>query len=123
MVRLDHLAISVTDETQSRDWYVSNFGFRVEFEVPERHTIALQDDGGFTIFLVRDPIAATRPSCTLTLQVADVEAKHAQLAARGVRFEKLPQKLYWGYGAELSDPDGYRVHVWDEKSMREKGDA
>jgi uncharacterized glyoxalase superfamily protein PhnB len=74
-------------------------------------------------FLVRDPIAATRPSCTLTLQVADVEAKHTQLAARGVRFEKPPQKLYWGYGAELSDPDGYRVHVWDEKSMREKGDA
>jgi hypothetical protein len=38
-----------------------------------------------------------------------------------VTFEKSPQKLLWGYGAELLDPDGYFVYLWDEKSMREKG--
>ena len=32
-----------------------------------------------------------------------------------------PQKLPWGYGAELDDPDGYRISLWDEVSMREKG--
>jgi len=32
-----------------------------------------------------------------------------------------PQKLGWGYGAELLDPDGYRLQLWDERSMREKG--
>jgi hypothetical protein len=35
--------------------------------------------------------------------------------------EHAPQKLFWGYGAELRDPDGYLVMVWDEVSMREKG--
>ena len=55
------------------------------------------------------------------LQVDDVETKHRELTAAGVAFAKPPQKLFWGYGAELLDPDGYRVHVWDEKSMREKG--
>ena len=46
---------------------------------------------------------------------------HRELAARGVEFEKAPQKLFWGYGAELHDPDGYLVYLRDEKSMREKG--
>jgi hypothetical protein len=32
-----------------------------------------------------------------------------------------PQKLFWGYGAELTDPDGYLVRLWDEQSMKEKG--
>ena len=25
-----------------------------------------------------------------------------------------------GYGAELVDPDGYRIRLWDEKSMKAK---
>jgi hypothetical protein len=53
--------------------------------------------------------------------VDDVEAKHRELAARGVGFDKSPQKLFWGYGAELRDPDGCLLYLWDEQSMREKG--
>jgi uncharacterized glyoxalase superfamily protein PhnB len=95
----------------------------VEFQVPERSTIALQDDAGLTLFLVRDAELSRHPSCALTLQVADVEATHRELSAKGVRFEKAPQKLFWGYGAELRDPDGYLIYVWDQESMREKGDG
>jgi hypothetical protein len=29
-------------------------------------------------------------------------------------------KVFWGYGAELCDPDGYRLRLWDAKSMAEK---
>jgi catechol 2,3-dioxygenase-like lactoylglutathione lyase family enzyme len=36
-------------------------------------------------------------------------------------FVAQPQKLFWGYGAELRDPDGYLIRLWDEISMREKG--
>ena len=43
------------------------------------------------------------------------------MAARGVAFVHPPQKVYWGYGAELLDPDGYRLRLWDEVTMREKG--
>ena len=119
MIRLDHLAIPVRDPERSRDWYTTHFGFKVEFEVPERRTVALQDDAGLTLFLVES--ADVTPSCTLTFQVRDVEAKHREMTKRGVRFEKAPQKLFWGYGAELSDPDGYLIYLWDEFSMREKG--
>jgi len=30
------------------------------------------------------------------------------LAAAGVPFVHPPMKVFWGYGAELCDPDGYR---------------
>jgi hypothetical protein len=36
-------------------------------------------------------------------------------------FVAQPQKLFWGFGAELRDPDGYLIRLWDEISMREKG--
>jgi len=121
MIRLDHLTTFVADEQRSRDWYVRNFGFRVEFEIPDAHTVALQDDGGLTLFLARDPVRARDQHCVLTFQVDSVESKHRNLRDAGVVFEKSPQKLFWGYGAELRDPDGYLIYVWDEASMREKG--
>jgi hypothetical protein len=42
---------------------------------------------------------------------------HAALAGRGVAFRASPQKLSWGYGDELVDPDGHVVCLWDETSM------
>ncbi len=123
MIKLNHLGIFVSDQERSREWYTANFGFRVEFEVPERHTVALQDDADFTLFLVKDAGRARHPSCVINLEVADVEETYRELSTRGVKFVHAPQKLFWGYGAELEDPDGYLVNVWDEHSMREKGGA
>ncbi len=109
----------VRDLARSRQWYVDNLGLRVELEVPEQRTVALEDDGGLTLFLFDG--TDTAAGCTLTFQVDDVEAKHRELAGRGVVFDKSPQKLLWGYGAELRDPDGTRICLWDERTMREKG--
>jgi catechol 2,3-dioxygenase-like lactoylglutathione lyase family enzyme len=120
VVRLDHLTIPVRQRAVSRDWYVSNLGLRVEFEVAERKTVALQDDAGFTLFLVESDEMRSTP-CTLTFQVDDVQATYDKLSSRSVAFEKPPQKLFWGYGAELRDPDGYLLYLWDEVSMRTKG--
>ena len=124
MVKLDHLRLPVSDVAASRDWYVKHFGFEVEFENPA--VIALKDDADFIIFLYppetspqKGPLVGAK--CGLVMQVDDVEAKHRELMAQGVRFEKPPGKYYWGYGAELSDPDGYLLYLWDEVSMREKG--
>jgi catechol 2,3-dioxygenase-like lactoylglutathione lyase family enzyme len=121
MIRLDHLAIPVRDHARSREWYMSNFGFRIDVEVPERKTVGLKDDGDFTLFLEECSDGQIAPACKLALQVDDVESTYRELSGRGVKFEKHPQKLYWGYGAELRDPDGYLVYVWDERSMHEKG--
>ncbi len=121
MVKLDHLTIRVRDLDAARRWYIGRLGMTLEFEVPGRRTAALQDDAGFTIFL--DEIAGdvAADGVVLTFQVADVEDLHRRLAAAGVAFVSPPAKRFWGYGAELHDPDGHLVLLWDEVSMREKG--
>ena len=43
MIRFDHLRVPVTDLARSRRWYVETLGLTVEFEVPDRQTVALQD--------------------------------------------------------------------------------
>ena len=119
MVRLDHLALPVADWQRSRDWYRRHLGFAVEFEIPERKTAAMRDDADLTVFLYQGDVAAC-PGVSFTVQVGDVDAKHADLAAAGIAFVHPPMKVFWGYGAELRDPDGYVLRLWDEKAMREK---
>jgi catechol 2,3-dioxygenase-like lactoylglutathione lyase family enzyme len=122
MPRLDHLSLPVRDWRKSRDWYRDHLGFEVEFEIPERKTAALRDDADLTIFLYEGEVVDCS-GISFTIQVDDVEAKRAALTAGGVPFVHPPMKVFWGYGAELVDPDGYRLRLWDPKSMKEKGGA
>ena len=98
-----------------------HLGLQLEFELEQHKTVALTDEADLTIFFYEKSGAHGTDSCTLTFQVHDVEAKYRELSANGVVFDKPPQKLAWGYGAELRDPDGYMIYLWDEKSMHEKG--
>jgi len=45
--KLSHLQITVRDAIRSRDWYVTNIGLKVEFEVPLQGFVALEDDWGW----------------------------------------------------------------------------
>ncbi len=124
MIKLDHVTLSVKDWRASREWYIKTLGLKPEFEVPDGGraglgVAALQDDSGLTLFL-EQVAAAPACGCVHTFQVSDVDAKHRELCASGVKFLSSPQKLYWGYGAELSDLDGHVLYLWDEKSMLEK---
>jgi catechol 2,3-dioxygenase-like lactoylglutathione lyase family enzyme len=121
MAKLDHLTIRVRDLELARRWYVEQLGLRVEFEVPERRTVALQDDAELTLFLVETTGHVEADGVALTFQVEDVEHTHRELAAKDVPFVSPPARRFWGYGAELLDPDGHLIYLWDPASMREKG--
>jgi catechol 2,3-dioxygenase-like lactoylglutathione lyase family enzyme len=120
MMKFDHLNIPVKNLERSRDWYVATLGLAVEFEVPDRRTVALNDSEGFAIFLQEITDAPPPPGCALWFQVEDVDETWRQWRARGVEFVHGPRKNFWGYGSELSDPDGYLVRLWDQRSMTEK---
>ncbi len=120
MVRLDHLSLPVGDWQRSRDWYRRHLGFELEFEIAERRTAAMRDEADLTVFLYEGEVTAC-PGISFTIQVDDVDKKHAELAAAGIAFVHPPRSVFWGYGAELHDPDGYVLRLWDETTMREKG--
>ena len=121
MLKFDHLAIPVSNWIASRDWYVKSLGLEIEFEVPERCTVAVQDQSDFTIFLVQDSVPSNATGFSLTFQVEDVQKSFEEISRKGLHFTHPPQKVFWGYGAELRDPDGYSVRLWDENSMKAKG--
>ena len=120
MPRLDHLSLPVRDWRKSRDWYKDHLGFDVEFEIPDRKTAAMRDDADLTIFLYEGEVVNC-PGISFTVQVNDVEERHSMLVGAGLSFVHPPMKVFWGYGAELCDPNGYRLRLWDQKSMKEKG--
>ena len=119
MMKFDHLSLPVSQLDRSREWYISTLGLKVEFEIPDRRTVALQDGEGFAIFL-QEKAGVAANGTALWFQVDDVDTTFAEWSARGVAFAHGPQKNFWGYGPELCDPDGYLVRLWDQRSMREK---
>jgi catechol 2,3-dioxygenase-like lactoylglutathione lyase family enzyme len=119
--RLDHISLPVRDWRASRDWWRDRLGFEVEFEIPDAGVAAMRDEADLTVFLGQADQVVVPPGLALTVQVDDVETRSAALAAAGVAFEHPPAKVFWGYGAELLDPNGYRLRLWDAASMKAKG--
>lgn len=115
MAKVSHIVLPVSDVPRSREWYVNKLGFTFEREL--EHAVAIKDESGLTIFLVKatDPLAGQK--ITLTIRVGSVDSKHLELTAVGVTFVSPPKRQFWGYGAEVLDPDGYMNHLWDDVTM------
>ena len=123
MATVSHMVLPVTDLQKSRDWYVDRLGFTVERE--QDGVVGIKDAAGLTIFLQRVADSLAGRKITLTIEVGDVDSKYQELESGGVQFVSRPQILFWGYGAEVLDPDGYMNHLWDNvtmsKAMRNRG--
>jgi len=115
MAKVSHIVLPVSDVPRSRDWYVNQLGFTLERELD--HAVGIKDEAGLTIFLVKatDPLAGQK--ITLTIRVGNVDSKYHELSNAGVPFVSPPRRQFWGYGAEVLDPDGYMNHLWDEVTM------
>jgi catechol 2,3-dioxygenase-like lactoylglutathione lyase family enzyme len=116
MVKVSHMVLPVSDLNKSRDWYVNKLGFKLERE--REQAVGIKDESGLTIFLQQTTAALAGQKITLTIQVDNVETRYQELVSRGVTFVSPPKRQFWGYGAEVLDPDGYVNHLWDEVTMR-----
>ena len=116
MAKISHLVLPVSDLARSRDWYVDKFGFKLERE--RDGVVGIKDQSGLTIFLLKTSDSLAGQKITLTIQVDSVDRKYEELEAAGVKFVSPPKLQFWGYGAEVLDPDGYMNHLWDEVTMQ-----
>ena len=116
MAKVSHMVLPVSDVRKSRDWYVDKLGFEVDRE--HEGVVGIKDQSGLTIFLQKAAGILDGQKIALTIQVDNVDSKHEELASLGVQFVSPPKRLFWGYGAEVLDPDGYMNHLWDEVTMR-----
>ncbi len=89
LARIGQIAINVQDVARATAFYRDVLGMRFLFAPPPN--LAFFDCGGVRLMLTR----AERPdldhrASILYYKVADIEAAHAALAGRGVRFENGP---------------------------------
>jgi catechol 2,3-dioxygenase-like lactoylglutathione lyase family enzyme len=116
MAKVSHMVLPVSDVHKARDWYVNKLGFTVDRE--HEGVVGIKDQAGLTIFLQKSGGNLAGEKITLTIQVHNVDSKHQELARLGVKVASPPKRQFWGYGAEVLDPDGYMNHLWDEVTMR-----
>jgi len=86
--QVGQIAINVQDVERATAFYRDTLGMRFLFAFPG---LAFFDCGGVRLMLSRaeDP-KLDHPASILYYRVADIEATHQALAARGVRFESGP---------------------------------
>jgi catechol 2,3-dioxygenase-like lactoylglutathione lyase family enzyme len=117
-MRLNHLMLTVRELAQSRNWYVSNLGLKVEFELPDIKFAALEDDSGFG-FLLQEGEIRVDPAANITIyfEADDVDELHDRLERVGIHFDHPPRKNVWGYGPQVRDPNGYVLRIFDHRSV------
>jgi predicted enzyme related to lactoylglutathione lyase len=117
MARFDHLGVPVADYAASKRWYVETLGLEIEFDMEAQNMVAVRDTHDFTLFLYQGDVPSNPSVFMFTFSVDDVHAFYRSRSDMGVAFEHEPKMVDWGFGAELRDPDGYRIAIWDEQTM------
>ena len=112
--RIGYVIVGVKALEPAVAFYRDVMGFEFLFSEPEFH---------FASFKVgdmrsRSPKAPRKPTAPATATPgsaswsADVDAAHAELAAKGVQFTMGPGKMPWGgYMAMFVDPDGNEFYL------------
>jgi predicted enzyme related to lactoylglutathione lyase len=118
LVRISQIAINARDVARAEAFYRDVLRLKHLFSVPG---MSFFDCGGVRLMLAKpEKPEFDHPSSVIYFQVEDIEAVHASLAARDVRFEatphlvaKLPHADLWmGF---FRDPEGNLLALSSER--------
>lgn len=106
--QIGQIAINVQDVERATAFYRDTLGIRFLFAFPG---LAFFDCAGVRLMLSRaeDP-KLDHPASILYYRVADIEATHQALAARGVRFERGPHLV-----ARMPDHELWLADFYDSE--------
>ena len=110
--RIGYVNVGVRDLDRSIAFYRDALGFSLMYAAPEFHYAAF-DVGGMRFAIAASETDAFTARTAgnrhtgIGLIVEDVDAAHAELAAKGVEFTMSPAAQPWGgYMGIFADPDG-----------------
>ena len=113
--KLELVAVPVADVDRAKDFYTEKAGFNADHDhrvSDELRFVQLTPPGSACSITFGTGITKAPPGSVegLQLVVSDVNAAHAELAARGVDVSDV-QEFPWGSFVFFSDPDGNRWAV------------
>jgi catechol 2,3-dioxygenase-like lactoylglutathione lyase family enzyme len=113
-MRIGYVIVGVKSLEPAIAFYRDVMGFQLEFSDPEMHFAGFRvGDMRFSLAEGEEGGHGTGDRNTgIGFVVADVDAAHAALAGKGVRFTMGPGKMPWGgYMAMFVDPDGNEFYL------------
>lgn len=98
---------------ESREFYTGLLGFRVAMDMGWIVTLASPDNPTAQLSLVRGERAVSaKENVTLTIEVGDVDAVHAEAVSRGYNIIYPLTNESWGVRRfHLTDPNGMVINV------------
>ena len=121
-MRLNHLDLHVSDFAETRNFFVTNFGFRHLETKGDDGLAILQDDAGLELVISR-PIAKLGGADQAALGVVtyhigfllpsrdDVDALYARLVAAGIELSAAPRAMRGGWVFYVTAPGKILVEV------------
>ena len=109
-MRLELVIIPVSDVDRAKAFYAEKAGFHADHDQTvseEIRFVQLTPPGSACSIAIGKGIVGSEPGSVRGLQmvVADIEAAHAELVARGAEVSDI-EDLAWGRFVYLADPDG-----------------
>jgi len=116
--RIGYVIVGVKSLEAAIAFYRDTMGFEFLFSEPEMHFA--QFKVGEMLFSLAEGAEETHGTgdrnTGIGFMVPDVDAAHAELAAKGVRFTMGPGKMPWGgYMAMFVDPDNNEFYLDQER--------
>jgi predicted enzyme related to lactoylglutathione lyase len=121
-LKLELVAVPVSDVDTAKDFYVERVGFNADadFQVDEKiRFVQLTPPGSACSIAIGTGLVDSAPGSVKGLQlvVTDIEAALAELRGRGLQTSEI-QDFPWGRFIFFSDPDG---NEWAVQQVPERG--
>ena len=120
--KLELVIIPVSDVDRAKAFYTAKAGFNADHDhtvSEEIRFVQLTPPGSACSIAIGKGLVEGEPGSVKGLQmvVADIEAAHAELVARGVDVSEI-NDLAWGRFVFFADPDGNK---WAVQQLRPRG--
>jgi predicted enzyme related to lactoylglutathione lyase len=112
--KIGYVIVGVKSLESAVAFYRDTMGFEFQFMEPEMHFASFRVGGMmFSLAEGAEKTHGTGDRNTgIGFMVPDLDAAHAELAAKGVKFTMSPGKMPWGgYMAMFVDPDGNEFYL------------